>query len=187
MSLALVVPALVGCAGDAPSGPSVAPAPVASGAAVAVGALSSCALGSDSTAYCWGRNGLGTLGNPAVPGDTALPVPVRGGRHYAAIALNATNQFNGPFTACALTADGAADCWGSDPDGLLGPAEGAPCVDSAATPRTTGPCLHAPTRVAPTTPTAVVPPPGAARFADVAAGDKFTCALDATGAAYCWA
>jgi alpha-tubulin suppressor-like RCC1 family protein len=225
---ASVAAALLLACGDstAPSGDG--PDEVAAGPTIAAGTWVTCALSTAGAAYCWGTNGFGTLGNPDVPSDTGAPIPVRGSARYVTVAVNAINQTVGPYTACALQADGAADCWGSNPDGLLGPADARECLDaSGVAQEAAGPCLRVPTRVAPSlrfrritvgwahicgittdgtavcwgrgaegqlgtggggTATTTTPAPvaGALRFVDIAASDKFTCALTADGAAYCW-
>ncbi|HEY0715528.1 MAG TPA: hypothetical protein VGF45_22795 [Polyangia bacterium] len=68
----------------------------------------------------------------------------------------------GAFHTCALTAAGAAHCWGSNQSGQLGnPATG----------------------IRTNTPVAVQ---GGLTFAAISAGDTQTCALSPAGKAYCW-
>jgi alpha-tubulin suppressor-like RCC1 family protein len=225
LPLSLLAVLLLAC--DDPAGPDGGGSAGADGPTIAAGTWVSCALSAQGAAYCWGTNGLGTLGNPDVPTDTGAPVPVRGSGRYVAIAVNAINQTVGPYTACALQADGAADCWGSNPDGLLGPSDARACLPLGETPEATGACVRAPARVAPSlrfrrlsvgwahicgittegaavcwgrgaegqrgsgaTTTTAVPAPvaggGPQRFVEIAASDKFTCALTADGVAYCW-
>ena len=171
--LPLAAALLLAC-GDA-TAPLDGDGAVASGPTVAAGTWVSCALSAQGAAYCWGTNGFGTLGNPDVPADTGVPVPVRGGGRYVAIAVNAINQTIGPYTACALQADGAADCWGSDPDGLLGPADASACLDPGSSLEATGPCLRVPTRIAPSL-----------RFRRLSVGWAHICGITTAGAAVCW-
>jgi alpha-tubulin suppressor-like RCC1 family protein len=136
------------------------------------GAYSTCALTPGGAAYCWGSNLLGALGSggSAVDDDDPdavqpAPVAVAGGRQYSTI--DATGD-----RVCALTTSGAAYCWGYNHFGELGLGT------------TTGPdlCL---TNSEPCSrvPRAVL---GGRTFTALAAGYYHTCALTATGVAYCW-
>jgi alpha-tubulin suppressor-like RCC1 family protein len=71
-----------------------------------------CALTSGGTAYCWGRNSYGTLGDGTTT-DQRVPVPVAGSLSFVAISA-------GGFHACGLTADGRAYCWGDNRFSQLG-------------------------------------------------------------------
>jgi hypothetical protein len=76
--------------------------------------------------------------------------------------------------ACALTAEGAAFCWGSNEMGQLGSlAPGFPCPAQGS--RTGVPCSSTPVRVG-----------GELRFASISAGSSGTCGLAADGTAHCW-
>jgi len=77
-------------------------------------------------------------------------------------ALVFTSITTGDYHSCAITAAGAAWCWGRDEYGQLGD-------NSVATRRTS--------------PVAVA---GGLAFTAVAAGDFHTCGLTTNGAAYCW-
>ncbi len=80
--------------------------------AISAGTRHVCALAADSTAYCWGHNDAGQLGN-GTTADTALPVAVSGGRKFKSV----TSGFD---HSCALTAAGDAYCWGDNSWGQLG-------------------------------------------------------------------
>jgi alpha-tubulin suppressor-like RCC1 family protein len=173
----LAIAGLLGCSDagtEPPPTTPTTPGPLASGASIAAGTDFSCALASGA-AYCWGTNGLGQLGNPAVANEAWVPSRVSGAGTYVAIAANATNQAFGPSTACALQADGAADCWGSDPEGLIGPPDPVTCIDSGTTPRSTGTCMRVPTRVAPTL-----------RFRRIIVGWGHVCGVLADSTGVCW-
>lgn len=89
--------------------PTAVPAPVAFTALAANGVGSFCALGTDSLAYCWGRNSLHQLGRaPASDADPRV-LPVEGSPHFRAITLGATRS-------CGLLAGGELACWGGSTD-----------------------------------------------------------------------
>ena len=116
-----------------------------------------CAVGPGGVAYCWGLNAFAALGIGTLGGASATPTtPASGGVSFVAIAA-------GGYHTCALTNAGEAWCWGWNLEGQTGiGAVGSPVI--------------LPQRVA----------DGGLRFVQLAAGDSHTCALTATGAAYCW-
>lgn len=130
---------------------------------LAAGTNHTCAIDLDASAWCWGQNASGKLGNGtlvacspgASPYCSTIPVQVLGGHHFSSIAA-------GQEHSCALDADGAAWCWGSDDQGALGNA-----------------AEHADAAV----PVAV---DGGLHFTAITAGDSFTCALALDGQAWCW-
>jgi alpha-tubulin suppressor-like RCC1 family protein len=78
---------------------------------------STCAIGSDGKAYCWGNNASGQLGDGS-NSASALPVAVQdtgvlSGKTLTSITADGT-------TACALDSAGAAYCWGNNTNGQLG-------------------------------------------------------------------
>ncbi len=79
---------------------------------VTSGGAHSCALANDGTAYCWGANTFGQLGNASTT-NALGPVTVAGGRRFATIAAGRTHT-------CALDNAGAVWCWGQNADGQLG-------------------------------------------------------------------
>lgn len=135
---------------------------------VKVGAGSVCGLTSGGSAYCWGNNARGELGNGSTTGPEAclrpgqqtpsacstVPVAVSGGRTYTALAL-------GWAHACALTDGGAAYCWGDNAAGQLG--------DGTTTDRSVP-----------------IPVTGGLTFVGLSAGDRHTCGVTSDGSAYCW-
>ncbi len=88
------------------------PAPVVGGLKfkqISAGHVHSCGIATDDKTYCWGHNvygqlGRGTISAPADPGFHE-PQEVTGGHTFAYVSAQ------GDFT-CALTAAGAAFCWG---------------------------------------------------------------------------
>ncbi|MBM4193469.1 MAG: hypothetical protein FJ202_03695 [Gemmatimonadetes bacterium] len=83
------------------------------------GGSHSCAmLVGGTTAYCWGSNGYGQLGNGAadnIAHSTALAVTAPAGG-----AVTWRTVVAGEFHTCGLTTAGAAYCWGRNDYGQLG-------------------------------------------------------------------
>ncbi len=75
---------------------------------VAVGLRHSCALGSDGSVYCWGRNEEGQLGDDSFV-NSPFPVQVAGLTNAAAISANGLHT-------CAVTSDEPSRllCWGNN-------------------------------------------------------------------------
>ena len=130
---------------------------------LSAGGYHTCGLTTTGAAYCWGANtqgqlGDGTSGNGDRSNATAnrsAPVAVSGGRTFTAIAA-------GNSHTCAIDTVGAAFCWGSNQNGMLGDG-------------TTGTFR--------TTPTAVT---GNLTLSSITAGGTHTCGLTSAGDAYCW-
>ena len=129
MVVLMLVLGACGCrrssSGPATEATAVGPADVASAAPsapskvvdVAGGNYNACAVTEDGRVWCWGRCGVACNG-PGVPppgGDTASspPLPVTG-------LTGARQVVVGDSFACALLADGAVRCWGSNWDGTFG-------------------------------------------------------------------
>jgi alpha-tubulin suppressor-like RCC1 family protein len=124
---------------------------------VATGLEYSCAVLTDDTVSCWGRNHLAQLGRGSVtPASTAAPAAVSIGAPVSKVAA-------GKAFACALTTAGAVWCWGENAAGQVGDA-------TAGSPRL------APAQVSNLGGTAV----------DVVAGGAHACAVLSSGAVRCW-
>src|SRR6266568_864846 len=82
--------------------------------AVSAGAMHTCAIAADSSAYCWGAGDKGRLGRGR-PLDSSVPVPVTGVGIFRFVAINA-----GEETSCGIVAEGVAYCWGAGIHGSLG-------------------------------------------------------------------
>ena len=95
--------------------PCVVPTPV-SGAPplrlVSTGPETSCGLGVDGRASCWGVGDYGTLGNGATAPAVAA-VSVTGGLKFVELTV-------GGATVCALSPDHRGYCWGNNFRGYLG-------------------------------------------------------------------
>jgi alpha-tubulin suppressor-like RCC1 family protein len=152
----------LGQLGDAGTINSTTPIPVVGVPAfstIDAGFGHTCAITPEQAAFCWGDNRLGQLGTGAAGSPSAVPVRVAGTAQFAAISAG-----DGAHT-CALTATGAAFCWGDNRVGQLGlGAAGVP--DSVvATP---------------------MPVAGGLAFVEISAGRDFTCARTEAGSIYCW-
>lgn len=123
---------------------------------ITAGQFHTCALAADGTAWCWGRDDVGQLGNGAdgaqtVPDAVSMP----SGTLFTQIASRANHT-------CALTSEGSAYCWGAGSGGQLGNGGSA------------------------TTTPFEVPMPVGARFTQIVTGAAHTCALASDGDAWCW-
>lgn len=123
--------------------------------ALGLGDFHTCGVTPDGEAYCWGNNNgtTGSLGNGSTT-DSSSPVAVSGGYEFVRISV-------GRAHTCALTAEGAAYCWGRNLFGQLG--------DNSLTDRTT--------------PVAVS---GSHDFAEITTGLFHTCGVTTSDVAYCW-
>ena len=130
---------------------------------IAVGSDHACALTSTGTAYCWGSDATGGLGNAATT-SSSVPVAVSTSGVLASKTLVQITAASGD--TCALDSNGAAYCWGDNADGQLG---------DATTVNTDVPVTVSITGVL-----------AAKTLTQISASDDHTCALDSTGAAYCW-
>ena len=81
---------------------------------LAAGGFHNCALLSDRTVKCWGRNQDGQVGNGDNTTDVRAPnLPVSGLTSVAAITA-------GGYHSCALMPDSTVRCWGRNTRGQLG-------------------------------------------------------------------
>jgi alpha-tubulin suppressor-like RCC1 family protein len=131
-------------------------------AQLAGGGAHTCGLTSDGSAYCWGSNASGQLGDNSTTNREA-PVPVATGLKFASIDAGAQHT-------CGLTNDGTAYCWGRNNRGQLG--DGTTTDRSVPVAVTGG---HTFQLIA------------AGGFAPAGAfSNGHTCALTSSGTAYCW-
>ncbi len=82
-------------------------------AAVSTGSFHACSVTRNGTAYCWGDNTEGQLGDGSNTPSTQ-PVPVAGDLLFVKLTSGGRNH------TCGLTNDGEAYCWGWNPFGQLG-------------------------------------------------------------------
>jgi alpha-tubulin suppressor-like RCC1 family protein len=124
---------------------------------ITYGGQHACGLATGGTAYCWGADSLGQLGDSRLVHSTT-PIPVSGGG-AAAVLAGISAGFR---HTCGVNAAGTAFCWGSNERGQLGAG-------------TTGGFVDTPVQVL-----------GGLQFATISAGGDHTCGITTGGAAYCW-
>ncbi|WP_151087102.1 RCC1 domain-containing protein [Hymenobacter baengnokdamensis] len=127
---------------------------------VAAGDFTTIALSASGTAYTWGYNNFGQLGNGSTT-SSSTPGAVSQGAMPTGTRL--VQVAAGPSHMLALAADGTAYAWGSNSSGQLG--NGTTTTSS--------------------TPVAVSLPAGV-RLVQVAVGSSYSLALAADGTAYAW-
>ncbi|MFZ5896492.1 MAG: RCC1 domain-containing protein [Myxococcota bacterium] len=112
------------------------------------------------TIHCWGNNNDGQCGSGTGPSALTIPAPVNGLSAGTAIAVSGSNYAH----ACGLVTGGAMFCWGSNDDGRLG-------TGSIPDQRTWS---------------ALGVKDMSSNVHNISAGRFHTCAVLASGAAYCW-
>jgi len=130
---------------------------------ISAGLEHTCALASTGRVYCWGLNDSGQLGNNTT-NDSSVPVAVDTSGVMAGQTL--TQIAAGEDQLCALDSAGTVYCWGDNEDGQLG--------DDSTTSSSVPVAVDASGVMAGQT------------LTQIAAGQEYACALDSTGAAYCW-
>jgi alpha-tubulin suppressor-like RCC1 family protein len=128
---------------------------------ISAGVVHTCALDTAGTAYCWGWNAFGQLGNGKTT-SSSVPVAVGGPLPGA----NLTQITAGAYVTCALDAAGAAFCWGYNVYGELG--------DGANSNADVPVAVDASGALAGQT------------LTQIDASWYHTCAVDAAGAVFCW-
>ena len=132
-------------------------------AQVSTGNDFTCALDTAGRAYCWGANDSGQLGDGNF---AATPEPVAVNTSGVLAGKKLTQISTGAHHACALDAAGRAYCWGWNFYGELG--------DGTTTDSSVPVAVDHSGVLAGKT------------LTKLASGDSSACALDASGAAYCW-
>jgi alpha-tubulin suppressor-like RCC1 family protein len=129
-----------------------------------------CAALADGTAYCWGQNDYGGLGN-ATTTDSNVPVQVKG-VGGTGVLTGVVQVAAGDWSSCARLDTGQVRCWGYNSQGELG--DGA--VAQQTSPRVV---IAGETNMAsPTSPLQNV--------VQIANGNRHRCALLSNGRVVCW-
>lgn len=148
--------------GDARRINSTTPIPLAVGfesskwSRLSAGESHTCGISTGGSAYCWGENASGQLGNGAPGPDADTPTSAAGGLTFAEISAGGRH-------ACGIATGGDLYCWGANDSLQLG-ASTAPLLVSG-------------------TPLLVS---GISNVIQVSAGANHTCAVVQGGQAYCW-
>ena len=132
---------------------------------VGAGDLFTCAALSDWTAWCWGRNNKGQLGDNTTT-DRLTPIQVKGGG-WTGFFDDAVEVAGGLGHSCAVKSDATVWCWGRNDRGQLGD-------------NTTSDSL---------TPVQVTGSGGVGTLSgvsSVAAGAKSTCVVKTDTTVWCW-
>ena len=133
----------------------------ASGSHPACGANHSCVIGNNGLIFCWGYNNSGQLGDDNGSQGSLSPVLVTGsGVTYEFVDVTA-----GTDNTCAITTTGASYCWGSNSQGQLGTG-----ADSGTNPSDVPLAVEG----------------LGSGTAQLAAGNRFSCAVTDERAALCW-
>ena len=166
----------VGRLGNGDVANSNVPVPVSNiytAVSVAGGFEHGCAVLSDGTAMCWGKNDLGQLGTGVAgalpgspPGQQYVTTPVSVKNLNSAVSVAA-----GLNHACVLLQSGSVQCWGSNNVGQTGDT----------TPNTNGVTVSPVTVQKINTQSPYVPP-----AVSVSCGRAFTCALLSDKTVRCW-
>src|SRR2546428_8770827 len=154
--------ALARCGGDGGTSPN----PRLIFAAIEAGSQHTCGVTTASSAYCWGSNDRGQLGEGTTTARSRPVLVAAGGLTFAAVSLNGHT--------CALVPARVAYCWGRNDFGQLGVGT-TTGPESCATPSGPFSCSTVP-----------MPVVGAVPFAAISVGGGHTCAVTAAGAAHCW-
>ncbi|WP_437275309.1 hypothetical protein WME90_29150 [Sorangium sp. So ce375] len=140
------------CSGQCVQGACVVPRHIAAGADY------TCAVLSDGSVWCWGRNTWGNLGDGTLQQDRPIPRRVIGLSGAARVTASVST---GRVHTCAVLADGAVACWGAGNSGQLGDGEATNSLFPVRAKELAG-------------------------ATQVAVGGTHTCAVTTTHELYCW-
>ena len=79
---------------------------------ISTGAVQTCAVAADQTAWCWGGNSSGQIGIASTT-DAIFPSPIISGKTFTTISAGGSHS-------CAVDTAGAASCWGANSRGQTG-------------------------------------------------------------------
>ena len=147
------------------------------------GMVGNCAIGLGNVAYCWGNNDFGQSGTGKRGGTSVAPEEPVAGNHRFVDTGSSENA------ACAITANGAAYCWGSGPAGITlqpEPMSGGYSFKDLAAGGYSFCGLDYAGATYCWSGSAAVPVQGGYGFESINSGWNLTCGLTAAGDPYCW-
>jgi alpha-tubulin suppressor-like RCC1 family protein len=127
---------------------------------ITAGYKHTCALAA-GTAYCWGSNAYGQLGDGTTT-RSLVPVPVAGGLTFVTLSA-------GFYHTCGIVTTGEAYCWGRNSPNSIQESVGGQVGDGTTTDR------PLPTLVS-----------GGLTYKSISAGEVSSCGVTTAGVAYCW-
>jgi alpha-tubulin suppressor-like RCC1 family protein len=119
---------------------------------------STCALTSDGSAYCWGWNNVGQLGDGT---STGLFSAVRAAPAAVATTVKFAMLSGSGMTYCGVSTAGAGYCWGNGASGQLGNGQ----TNASGAPVAVG---------------------GSLTFKSITVGNGFACGITTADDAWCW-
>ncbi len=123
---------------------------------VSAGLVATCGVGVGGQVYCWGDNTFGQLGIGTIGGSADVPMPIVGSSLFLSVSV-------GSFTACGVTVERDAYCWGQGSFGRVGSGQ----QDQGPTP----------------TPSLVV---RGLKYQRLVVGAQHTCAATINDQVFCW-
>jgi alpha-tubulin suppressor-like RCC1 family protein len=134
---------------------------------ISAGVLNTCAITTDSRAFCWGSDTDGQLGNGFISGNQSSPVAVRA---FGAVWKNisAGGSFSCAVGKLSAGADNQAFCWGSDNNGRLGNGSGITGDQEVLSPVELSSLV------------------GVTSWQNLSTGSAHACAIGNDSKAYCW-
>ncbi len=132
---------------------------------ITAGTYSTCAIASDSNAYCWGYNYHGQLGNNSTT-NSSVPVAVSTSGVLSGKTVKSISPIGNSYYVCAVASDNNAYCWGQNNYGQLG--NNSTTKSSTPVPVSTSGTLAGKT------------------VKSITVGSSHTCAVASDNNAYCW-
>jgi len=124
--------------------------------AVSAGNSFTCAIKTDDTLWCWGKDSDGQLGNGGASADASDPTQESTAGTWKAVSA-------GNIHACGIKTDDTARCWGDDSSGQIGNGSGSSADQQS--------------------PVALS---GGGTWLSIAAGNLHSCGVKTNGTLWCW-
>ncbi|HXT18481.1 MAG TPA: hypothetical protein VN706_22830 [Gemmatimonadaceae bacterium] len=141
-------------------------------ASLASGSVHTCGLATDGTAYCWGNNFSGQLGDGTSSFHLSPTAVVTNQKFTLLRATRANDIFS---HTCGITGPGDVYCWGLNSHGELGAVTSTDgCINASGTTQSET-CAYTPVKV-----------PGISNVKMLDVGDANTCAINTASQLFCW-